>query len=203
MDFRYITDKLELRAIVSSLREDFRADRAGWNVLKEAEMLHFRTYFAWVLFDSSGVPLSINHTAFGKRKKNAWEPYANFYLAFTRPSCRKAGYASKLARHVETDAVERGCVRLKALAGTTPGLRLHLSLGHQLWAITDQREVVVDTPLVPDVPEWVGGRPPNARKWNERTVPYTPEELRAELGEGGLRYECAALPTVTKNGATP
>lgn len=201
MEFRYITDKLELRAIVASLREDFRADRAGWNVLKESEMLHFRTYYPWVLFDSDGRPLSINHTAFGKRKKNSWEPYANFYLAFTRPSARQRGHASVLARYVEADALARGCVRLKALAGTTPGLRLHLHLAHECWAITDQREVVVDTPL-PLLPsdrpaEWEGGRPPNARKWNERTTPYTREELLTALGPEGLRYEIEAKAKAT------
>ena len=192
MEFQYITDKLQLRAIVAELREDFRADRAGWNVLKESEMLHFRTYYPWVLFDN-GRPVSINHTAFGKRKKNSWEPYANFYLAFTRPSLRRQGFAKQLALHVETDARERGCVRLKALAGTTPGLMLHVGLRHELWAVTDQREVVVDTPLVSPPPEgWSESTPPNARKWNERTTPYSFAEISELLGPGGLRYEFAA-----------
>lgn len=185
MEIIEVQDKLELRALVKILRGDFKADRTGWEVLKEAELMLFRGVRIFVGLHGS-VPVTLNATHFGKRKKNAWEPYANWYIAFTTAEYRRNGYAKELAMNVQKQAAEAGCVRLKALAGTLPGLYLHASLGDQLWAVTDKLEVQVDTPL--SEAGSVLGTPPNARKWTDRTSPLSLEQVMQELNGRPLRY---------------
>jgi len=185
MDIEKITDKLTLRSLVKSLRGDFRADRTGWAVLKESELMLFRGVNLWVGFED-GEAVTLNATHFGKRKKNVWEPYANWYIAFTSAEVRRRGHATTLARYVQEQAREAGCVRLKALAGTFGGLHLHAKLGDELWAITDKMEVQVDTPLHPDQPK--GSTPPNARKWTDRPTPLTVVEVYKQLNGAPLRY---------------
>jgi hypothetical protein len=136
-------------------------------------------------------------THFGKRKTNGWEPYANFYLAFTRSNMRRQGHAGQLASLVRDLAVKAGCVRLKALTGTLLGYYLHRSLGDDFWALTDKREIAVDTPIV--TPDQLAARgrqpfptdavPMNVRKWTDRPSKLTQEELDAILAGGPLRYE--------------
>lgn len=184
MEIKEITDKLELRALVRVLKGDVRSDKTGWQVLKEAEYMLFLGVRVWVGFEG-GIPVTLNATRVGKRKKNAWEPYANWHIAFTTAEHRRKGYATELSRFVQNLAKESGCKRLKALAGTLPGLYLHRSLGDQLWAVTDKLEIQVDTPLVDDQPD---GTPPNARKWTDKTSPLTLEEVLEELNGRQLKY---------------
>jgi hypothetical protein len=162
----------------------------------EVRMMLFRGTSFWVLMDRDAMPVSLNATHFGKRKKNVWEPYANWYTAFTRPESRRMGYAKGLGWHVRREAVEAGCVRLRSLAGTYLGYRLHRSFGDQFWGITDKDELVVDTPLVTDEVLAARGREPfpsrttpmGARKWAQRTSPLTPTMVEAYL-ERELRYD--------------
>lgn len=184
LDIQKISDGKHLRAIVKVLRGDYKNDATGWAVLKEADLMMFRGVGVWVGF-VDGVPVTLNATHFGKRKKNSWEPYANWYIAFTVASERRQGHAKHLARYVQNLACNAGCVRLKALAGTYHGLMLHNALEDQFWAITDKLEVQIDTPLVD---KGCTGTPPNARKWTSRTTPMTVEEVLAELGNRTLRY---------------
>lgn len=155
-------------------------------VLAEVELHVFRGATLYVLLDSRGAPVSYNVTRFGKRKKNAWEPYANWYTAYTIEQERRKGHASYLARLVKERAIDAGCVRLKALAGTTGGLMLHAALGDELWGITANVEVAVDTPLVPNA-AYDNRTPPNAA--TDETAPWSLERVLRELNSRSLRYE--------------
>lgn len=97
-----------------------------------------------------GELISVNVTNFSKRpRKNAWGRYLNFYLAYTAPAHRLKGYATMLASHLEAKALELGYSRMKSLAGSYAGVRLHMRMGHQFWGIGKKGELVVDTPLAP------------------------------------------------------
>jgi len=94
--------------------------------------------------------VSLNVTNFSKRpRKNAWGRYLNCYLAYTRPEDRRKGYATKLMEHIEEQAIVQGYSRMKSLAGSYLGVRLHMRMGHQFWGVArfKKGELIVDTPL--------------------------------------------------------
>jgi GNAT superfamily N-acetyltransferase len=151
-------------------------------VLTELRRDVFRGGRTWVLYD--GVrPVSLNCTKFGKRHKNIWEPYANWYGAYTLPDLRRRGHAYRLYAEVERLAVLAGCRRIKSLAGSRAGLGLHRALHHQCWGRTENDEVFVDSVLPGHEGKYTGLTPPQA--------PGTllgARELDAIMKEG-LRYD--------------
>lgn len=134
-------------------------------VLTEVRRDVFYGGSVWVLYDDlhpgdlEPVPLSIHVTKLGKRKKNKWEPYANWYTAYTTPDHRRKGHATALYRAMETEAIAKGCRRVKSLAGSKAGALLHMSLGHQCWGETDNHELAYDTAL-PGSEALYGKEPP-------------------------------------------
>lgn len=186
---RAVTDPEEARKWV-------RAGGEKSKVLAEVELHVFRGATLWVACDR-GKPVSYNVTRFGKRRKNVWEPYANWYTAYTINSCRRQGYARRIALYVRSLAKDAGCRRLKSLAGTRLGLYLHAALGDEFWGVTSRLEVVIDTPLVM-VEKCSGCVPPNATPvFRERTAinpsahsdPMSLGDVLKELGERPMRYE--------------
>lgn len=153
----------------------------------EVRMMLFRGTPFWLGYVED-LPVTLNATKFGTRKKNIWEPYANWYIAYTRPACRRRGYARELATHVRNLAVEHGCVRLKALAGSRLGYQLHRGMGDQFWAMTPRNELVVDTPLVTTLTFPNDKTPASARQYTERTSPLLDYEV-ASLLKYGLRFD--------------
>jgi GNAT superfamily N-acetyltransferase len=129
------------------------------------------------------VLISVNVTNFSKSKrKNAWGRYLNFYLAYTVPEYRHQGYASRLVEHVERTAIEQGYNRMKSLAGSYAGVRLHMRFGHTFWGIAKKGEFIVDTPLKSG-DEWPEGIPIEARNAgpnpHRMDLPEMAEELHA------------------------
>jgi len=114
----------------------------------------------------NGNLISINVTNIHKRRKNAWGRYINVYLAYTLPDYRYKGYASRLITHLEETAIAGGCNRLKSLAGSWAGVRLHMHFGHTFWGIAKTGEIVVDSPLAPGM-KFPDGIPEDVRN---RTV---------------------------------
>jgi len=128
-----------------------------------------------------GELLSVNVTNFSKSKrKNAWGRYLNFYLAYTVPEHRYKGYASRLVEHVERTALEQGYNRMKSLAGSYAGVRLHMRFGHQFWGIAKRGEFMVDTPLRSG-DEWPEGIPIEARNGSLEPHRMDLEEIAAAL----------------------
>ncbi len=156
-------------------------------VLAEVELHVFRGATLFVGHEPDGTPLTYNVTRLGKKKKNVWEPYANWYIAYTPVAVRRRGYARGLAEMVKDMAIAHGCVRLKALAGTRLGLLLHIGLGDELWGVTDKDEVVVDTPLVPNA-AYAGRSPPNATA-DAGTIPWDLTRVDAALAGRLMRYD--------------
>lgn len=115
-------------------------------VLTETALYVFWGARVWLLTDDTE-PLSIHVSKIGKRKKNKWEPYMNWYGAYTLPDHRRRGHAYKLYAAAEKVAVSAGCRRVKSLAGSSAGLGLHLALKHQAWGRTPAGEVYIDSPL--------------------------------------------------------
>jgi len=128
--------------------------------------------------------ISVNMTKIGKRKKNLWEPYANWYGAYTLPEYRRKGFAESLYAYVEQAAVDAGCRRVKSLAGSSAGLGLHMSLGHQCWGKTANDEVWVDSPLPGSEQLYAADQTPPRAPGQLMTT----EQLKAILNEG-LRYD--------------
>lgn len=133
-------------------------------VLKDVRRDVFYGGAVWVTYygadDSEPVSLCVGKL--GKRKKNIWEPYLNWYTAYTLPTYRRRGFATELYWAMEQEALKAGCRRVKSLAGSSAGLALHLSLGHQCWGKTDKDEVYVDSPLPGHEALYVGMIPPQA-----------------------------------------
>ena len=120
-----------------------------------------RGYEAWGAF-LHGQMVSFSATHYQKSKaKNAWGRYINWVYAFTATPFRHRGIASAMQRQVEADAVMLGYSRLKALAGSYAGVRLHYTLGHDFWGLGKNGEIVVDTPLFEQ--EWPETVPIEAR----------------------------------------
>jgi GNAT superfamily N-acetyltransferase len=152
-------------------------------VLKDLRRDVFYGGSVWVARDASGLPLSVHCTKLGKRRKNLWEPYANWYTAYTLSDARRQGLATQLYNAMECAALEVGCRRVKSLAGSAAGLALHLSLKHQCWGKTANNEVWVDSAL-----------PEHAHLYRGLTPPQAPgprmlaPELK-QLIKTGLRYD--------------
>lgn len=117
-------------------------------VLKDLRRDVFYGGQVWAAVDATGLPLSVHCTKLGKRKKNAWEPYANWYTAYTLEDLRRRGLAQALYRAMEAEALAAGCRRVKSLAGSREGLHLHNALDHHCWGYTPNDEVYVDSPLM-------------------------------------------------------
>jgi hypothetical protein len=152
-------------------------------VLKELGLYTFWGATTMVMYNEDDVPVSLNCTKIGKRKKNVFEPYANWYGAYTLPTERRKGYARELYFSMESAALIAGCRRIKSLAGSSAGLGLHMSLGHQCWGKTANNEVWVDSPLPEHAHLYKGLTPPQA-PGPRMLVP----ELK-QLLKQGLRYD--------------
>jgi len=152
----------EFRRLVDPLHET-----GGYPIQSELRMQLFRGASCWLWIDG-GQALHIHIAKIGKRKKNKWEPYLNWYTAYTHVDHRRQGHARRVAMLVRDIAIEAGCVRLKSLAGTYAGLRLHMSLGDECWGKTADDEIIIDTPLVSG--DW-SGIPPNAQAGVLRKMP--------------------------------
>lgn len=100
-------------------------------------------------------PVSMACVRFNTRKTKGVGPYCTLDFIYTKPSERGNGYARQLLDYVKAEAKERGCTRLKSLAGTPEGRALQRSAGHVFWG-----EETVDTPLT----ERVEGIPPYAKR---------------------------------------
>lgn len=146
----------------------------------------------WVAYDPGvdggcgPVPVSVHCTKLGKRKKNLWEPVANWYTAYTLTQWRRTGLATSLYTTMECAALEAGCRRVKSLAGSAAGLALHMSLKHACWGLTENNEVWVDAPLPEHAHLYKGLTPPQA-PGPRMLVP----ELK-QLIKKGLRYDTQA-----------
>lgn len=199
-----VTEPKEARRIVKDIGEKS-------SVLSEVDMGVFRGAPLYILRDPAGALLTLNVTYFGKKSKNIWEPYANWYTAYTPVAIRRKGYATELYKVVEAEAIKRGCKRIKSLAGTYAGMMMHHALGHLLWGITPEvrdekgkmirgREVCVDAPLIMR-PEYSVGRIPGQVVQTLKESPYppvcpvTPDEIvRCIAGSKLLRYDLQDLP---------
>lgn len=191
MKIEQITDKLILRTILKEWKKNPLTTRSDKSILGDSEMLLWRGVRVLVGFVNEK-PVTINITHFGKRRargsRGVWEPRANFYTAWTKHSERRKGYARKMITHIEREAVEAGCVRLKSLAGTTLGVRFHEGLGHDMWGFNDSKEILVNTPLV-SRDRFPTEKPPmNVRKFVTRNTPLTPEEINEHIAQG-LRHD--------------
>lgn len=129
-------------------------------ILKDLRRDVFYGGHVWVLYNDVMQPVSINCTKPGKRRKNVWEPYANWYTAYTVVSERKQGHAKALYKHVEAELEALGCRRIKSLAGSSAGLALHRSVGHACWGESDNKEVYVDSALPHSASLYEGKVPP-------------------------------------------
>lgn len=174
------------QGVVNDMIKLYGADKHP--VLTELRRDVFRGGRTWVL-NKDGIPTSIHCSRIGKRKKNKFEPYANWYGAYTLPAERRKGYAYRLYSHVEAEAVKAGCRRIRSLAGSSAGLGLHLALRHKCWGLTPDNEVWVDSPL--PFPGWeefyeVGEVPPQV----PRQTPLSLIEVHKYIRDG-LRYDHA------------
>lgn len=157
-------------------------------VIADARLMLYRRVPIWVGF-VNGSPVTLHAAHLGKKKDNAWTPYANSYIAFTRMSERRKGHASELFLHVRKIATEHGCVRMKALIGTTLGVRFHQHFRDHIWAVNDRHMLVVDTPLVDSTKFPAEATPMSVRPLTNRTTPMSPEEVQEVLDSYVLGYE--------------
>lgn len=156
-------------------------------VLQEMGLYVFWGARVWVLGDAQGNPLSIHATKIGKRKKNIWEPAANWYAAYTLPAHRRRGHAYRLYAEMEREAVMAGCRHVKSLAGSAAGLGLHLSLRHKCWGQVPTGEVFVYSPLPGFEHIYPKGATPPQAPCPE---PLSQSNIR-DLIKKGLRYDHA------------
>lgn len=129
-----------------------------------------------------GLPVSVHVSKIGKRHKNIWEPYLNWYIAYTTPHMRRKGYAKSLYELMEAMAENEGCRRVKSLAGSEGGAMLHHSLGHQMWGVTAKYEIIVDSPLPGHAHLYTDKTPPTA----QTAAPLTPAQLQYHINLGLL-----------------
>lgn len=180
MVIREITSPLEAR----ELRKQFRATGDKHPVLNEFELQVYRGSYGTVLLHEDA-PVSVNVSHIGKRKKNIFEPYLNWYIAYTLPEFRRHGFATALYRAVEEKAQGNGCRRIKSLAGSVSGALLHLSLDHLIWGTTEKKELIVDSPLPASISVYTKRqKPPTALT----DIPLT-KTLVKQLLKDGLRYD--------------
>lgn len=177
-----VTHATELKEVIARMRA-LGADNHP--VLKEASLYSFWGAVCYVAYNGAqDAPVSIHQAKIGKRKKNVWEPYMNWYGAYTLPAYRRQGYASQLYRTVEQLAVDVGCRRVKSLAGSSAGLGLHRSLGHQCWGLTPTGECFVDSPLPGSELHYTPGMKPSQAPGDRMTT----AQVNALIKEG-LRYD--------------
>lgn len=132
--------------------------------------------------DSPEGPLSFGTIHIGRRKKNIWEPYCNWTLAYTTPSHRRQGYALQLSRAMLQHCAFLGCARIKSKAGSYLGLRLHWSLGHQVWGFCEGGEIQIDSPLPHQAAKFPTDKTPiGARGVTSRVTAMSGEELHHEI----------------------
>jgi len=143
-----------------------------------------------VIEDGAAVAFASAH--FESERKNAWTPYVNWVTAYTQREYRRRGYAKALGRHIEAEALKRGCKRLRSMAGSHLGVLLHLSLGHQAWGVSADRYVAFDTPLVAG--SWPASTPISVRRTTTRTDPLTKAEVLDILGKNILRFDPEVTP---------
>jgi GNAT superfamily N-acetyltransferase len=99
-----------------------------------------------VIVDEEPVALASAH--FHVEHKNAWTPYVNWVVAWTRPDSRRRGYARALSGFIRAEARRRGCVRLRSAIGSREGLALHAAIGDLVWGWDPKSGMLlVDTPL--------------------------------------------------------
>lgn len=155
-------------------------------VLAELSLSVFRGAELLVIYShATQRPVSVNVSYYGKRKKNIFEPYLNWYIAYTVPSSRRHGLARSLYLQTEAEALRRGCRRVRSLAGSAAGAGLHLSLGHLFWGRKDTGELYVDSPLTGMEELYKGKRKPDMVPLE---APMKVSEVRAIMKEG-LRYD--------------
>lgn len=139
-----ITDSKEAGALGKEIKA---LEGGGHPVLNELSLSVFRGAPLYVLRGPTGLPVSLNVSYFGKRRKNIFEPYMNWLIAYTLPAYRRQGLATRLYKETEQEALNRGCRRVRSLAGSSAGAALHLSLGHSFWGMKDTGELFVDSHL--------------------------------------------------------
>lgn len=180
-----IESRPELMDAIKILKED--ADRATKKVLADCDMMFFRKVSIWIGYENDEL-VTLNATHFGKRKSSIWEPYSNYYIAVTKMSQRRQGYARALNSMIQREAVAAGCVRVKALDGTKLGVLFSEGLGYQAWGLTDKNELIIDHPLV-DI-EWPTDKiPKTARKWTDRLTPLNQQEIQIILETTRFPYD--------------
>jgi hypothetical protein len=106
----------------------------------------------------------------------------NFYLAYTLPEYRHQGFASQIVAHLEKKALDGGWNRMKSLAGSYGGVRLHMHMGHTFWGVHKSGALIVDTPLN-DLDEFPEGTPIEARSKGATAERMTLHEMANALLE--------------------
>ena len=130
----------------NNVREE--TDKIARRTLGEGRPIIIRWGYPCLGLKVDGEILSINVTSFSKRpRKNAWGRYLNFYIAYTVPAHRHKGYATQLATHIEQIGIDGGWDRIKSLAGSYGGVRLHMGMGHHFYGIGKGGALVMDSPL--------------------------------------------------------
>lgn len=184
-----ITDPKQATEVGRMLKEDAGEKHP---VLGELSLTVFRGAELLVLYNvATQRPVSINVSYYGKRKKNIFEPYLNWYIAYTLPDFRRRGLAYNLYRQTEKTALERGCRRVRSLAGSAAGAGLHLALGHLFWGRKDTGELYVDAPLPGMEHLYEGKRKPDMVPLDK---PMLKQEVTRIMKEG-LRYDTDQLRT--------
>ena len=186
MAIRRIESDIELKLHVAALSVGI--DKAGKRVLSEWSVMNFRKVPIWIGF-LGDEPVSFHASHFGTRKRDVWTPYMNFYTAFTRIDLRRQGYARQMYQYARDLAREKGCLRVKSIAGTVMGLRFHQGMGDHIWAWNDKQMIVTDTPLVDASRFPPDTTPISVRKWTSRTQPMNQEEIEEVATKGGFWYD--------------
>jgi GNAT superfamily N-acetyltransferase len=173
-----------LKTLIKDMRD---ASGEKHPVISGSDVNLYLFYGAVICVKYAGLtPVSVNMTKIGKRKKNIWEPYANWYGAYTLPSHRRQGHATELYRHVEGLAVSAGCRRIKSLAGSGAGLALHKSLNHDCWGLTPNHEVWVDSALPGSEQHYAEGSVPPQAPASKK---MTPAQMVQLIVNQELRYD--------------
>lgn len=153
-------------------------------VLKDLRRDVFYGGLVWVMY-ADWVPVALTCGKVGKRRKNVWEPYLNWYTAYTLPAYRRQGWAVELYEEMEKYAIlATGCRRVKSLAGSRAGLALHRALGHKCWGPTANNEVFVDSPTFGNELMYDPKTPPP-----QAPGPLMRHQELSELIKKGLRYD--------------
>lgn len=184
-----IIEKLELGNVPVAqiiVNQMLKAGAEKHPVLTELRRDVFRGGSVWVMGTGAGDVFSIHCSRIGKRKKNKWEPFMNWWGAYTLPEFRRKGLATLLYQEAERVAVAAGCRRVRSLAGSSAGLGLHLKLKHRCWGLTPTDEVWVDSPLPTHEGEYAWAeQPPQA------PGPFMKRADILQQIKTGLRYDHA------------